>query len=383
MNASNPASPLRHRLIAWAACLLTMLAIVPLTRAALTPIHDDGHFFSDDEIKQANDQVAAIEKQFHKDVVIETYATLPADLHDQYAKTAPADRDKFFKEWQAKRAHDLDVNGIYILICKDPSRLEIGVGNQTVKRAFTPDDRKLLVGKMLDAFKNKNDPHRFDTGLSDGLTWIHDAMLHNLGANAAPPLAAGTRDFGAGGRAASAVGRSPRSGLPVWLWIVIAMFGLFIVLRLVGRMAGGGGGGNGGGGYANPNNVNPGYGNPGYQGGGYGNSGGGFMRGLMGGVVGGAAGSWLYDRFNRPTGGQGTFSNPNADYSSGGGNFDTSSPPDTGNDQGQGFADNSGGGSFDSGGDSGGGDFGGGGDSGGGDFGGGDSGGGDAGGGSF
>src|SRR5262249_23621441 len=90
---------------------------------------------------------------------------------------------QFFIDWALDRARAEKVNGIYTLIVKKPGRLQVIVGQETRKKAFTLDDRDKLVSLMLADFKN----NQFDEGLLGGLDFIQKAMQKNLGGAAAAP----------------------------------------------------------------------------------------------------------------------------------------------------------------------------------------------------
>ena len=138
------------------------------------PVKDEGKFFSAEALDKANRTIRQIYQRFEKDVVIETFPAIPADLEKKYKEEEKA---SFFNEWARKRAVELGVNGIYILICKKPGRIEVEVGNQTRKKAFTQNDRDRLVQRMLSDFKEK----KFDEGLLEGVEFIESAMRKNAG----------------------------------------------------------------------------------------------------------------------------------------------------------------------------------------------------------
>jgi uncharacterized membrane protein YgcG len=138
------------------------------------PIRDEGKFFSAEALEKANRKVRQIYQRFHKDVVIETFPAIPADREKNYQEEEKA---RFFNEWARKRAEELGVNGIYILICQKPGRVEVEVGDQTQKKAFSRNDRDQLVRKMLANFKEK----KFNEGLLEGLDFIESTLRKNLG----------------------------------------------------------------------------------------------------------------------------------------------------------------------------------------------------------
>lgn len=107
-----------------------------------------------------------------------------------------------------------------------------------------------------------------------------------------------------------------------FLLIILGIFGVLLVLRLLGGLFNrGAGAGNSGqmGGMGMPRpGMGPG-GGPGYYGGpGYGGRGGGFFSGMLGGLGGVLAGNWLYDQFSGRHGGMTSAdAYHSADYTSG------------------------------------------------------------------
>lgn len=310
----------------------SLLIATPVALAALTPeVVDAAGFFGANATREANQVIKEIKDRYHKDLLIETYKTVPADKEAMFKDLDKRGQDRFFAEWGRDRAKFREVNGIYILICRDPGHLQIEVGNETEKRVFTLRDRDHLKDLMLEAFKKKD----YDRALLEGVAYVQKVMSQNVGrsASGAVPL----RQPGA-----PRVQQGPNLG--GWLCTgLMVVLGIWLVLGLFRAFSGGGGG----------------YGGPGYGYGGGGWGGGGFFSGLMGGLFGAAAGSWMYDSFFRNN------------YDGGGGWNDTSamSGGDVGGPQDTDYSGT--GGDF---GDAGGGDFGGGGGDfggGGGDFGGG------------
>jgi len=341
------------------------------TAAAVAEIRDDGGFFKADTIRQANKVIRELKEEHKIDLFIQTYKDIPDDLKKDFDKVKKdkKERDAFFEKWARQRAKEAEVNGIYILLLHKgddhPGHLQIEVGDQTRKKAFTIANRDKLDEIFLAKLK---DPKTYDEGLLDTVKYVRDTVDANLGkekAHAAP----GQVDSGEGSTL-------PAKGLLggiggiicIGLVILLVVWVVFALIRAFSRMGGGGGG------------YGPGYGGGGY-GGGYG-GGGGFMSGMLGGMFGAAAGSWMYDRFFR---GDSSYGGGGATHSGGGGadysdqNKQDTDYSGTGGDFGGDQGDAGGGGDFgggdaggDAGGDLGGGGFFGGGDAGGGgDFGGG------------
>jgi uncharacterized protein len=351
----------------WTILPALLLGCVTVAMAALVgEVRDEAGFFSADAIQKANEVIKEIHKDFKKDLLIETYKTLPADKLEEFKKVEKdkAAREEFFQKWARQRGKQAEVNGVIILITKEPGHLEIEVGNETQKRDFTNADRRelrdLMVGKFKDAAKAKDETDKkklHDEALLEGVRFVQKTMKSNIGTikGSGPVHQPNPAPIHVPSQPAARGGGFNWGGLLCMGLIILAV--VWVVFGLIRAFTGGFGGGGG-------------------WGGGYGGGGGGFMTGLLGGLFGAAAGSWLYDRFFRGDGfgggggwgssayGAGPSDEPrDTDYSGGGGDF--------GGDDGGG-----GGGGGDFGGDAGGGggDFGGGGGDfggGGGDFGGG------------
>jgi hypothetical protein len=358
------------RLLRWAllpAVLAGWVVAVPARAALVSEVKDDAGFFKPETIQKANREIKEIKDRYKHDVVIETFKAPPADRAEEVKKMDRSARNRFFEEWARERFKGQEVNGIYILICREPPHLQVEVGNQTQKKAFTLRDRDRLVQLLMEHFRKKE----YDQGLLEGVDFVRKTMAENR-ADASPapaphrgeapvtPPPPPTHRGGGGIMGLDCFGLlcvGVAAALVIWV-----IFGLVRAFTGMGRGGYGGGPGYGGG-------YGPGYG-----------GGGGFMSGLLGGLFGAAAGSWMYDSFFHGGGGGGLGGTayggePGAaptpedtDSSGAGGDF--------GGDAGGGGSDFGGGGDSGGGGDfgGGGGDFGGGGGDfggGGGDFGGG------------
>jgi len=370
----NRARGVMPSLISLLASMLFLLPAAP-ARGAQPQVKDGANFFSSGAVRKANDTIADIKQRYGKDLMIETFAEIPADMQDRYRRDG---KEKFFQEWVTERGRAEGLNGVELLICKSPARVEVGVGSDTRAQAFTDSDRDRLRDVIVNGFKDK----RYDDALLDAVNLVDRTMGDHLrgtrsneapvpapsarttpGSSSPPPSASpaprprGSTPAPSGGLC----GRFSFSGL-ICLGVVVV--GVMLIMRLVR------GGGNrnypGGGSPGNP-------GGPTYGGGtgyppNYPSGGGGFGRGLLGGLLGGVLGGWATNAYRDhqagaappPTGGGGVFGGPppgdgGSTYSSGsasGGDFGPSG--DAGGSDFGGDVSSSGG------------DFGGGGDSGGG-----------------
>jgi uncharacterized protein len=371
----------RRSFLGLAAAAVLLAAVAP-ARAYTPEVKDGAGLFSPDAEQRANQALRDLQKQFNKDLVIETYASIPADKKAEWEKN----RAEFFNQWAAAIAREHRVDGIVVLIAKEPNGklyLQTSVGVHTRERLFPLKDREKLNEIIGNRFRNR----QYDEGLLEGIEYVRKVMQANsttaAGAAGRPPATV-PQPRGEAQPRRDAAERDNSGGWSWLLWvglIVLGVWVLFAIIRGVVRAASGGAAGYPAptGGYSG--GYGPGYG-PGW--GGYG-GGGGFWSGMLGGLFGAAAGNWMYDRFFRgspthggyePAPGYGPASMPDSaslpdegrDFVGGG--MEIGGPPDAGG----GMEIDTGGvdvGGADVGGvDIGGGDFGGG-DFGGGDFGGG------------
>ncbi len=277
-----------------------LLAGAP-ARAAVPEVRDDAKFFKADTIKRVNAIIREIHDKYQRDLFIETYPTPPGG-EAEAAKVKAMDknrREEFYSNWLRERARDLRVDGVYVVITRNPPEVEVGVGGETRKRDFTSDNRRELQRLMVDRFKKKE----FDDGLVAAAEYVRDSMRsHHVAASPQTP----TKTTTAPAPSPSVpVGQRPvehhDAGAAGWLGglggllclAVVAILVIWLVVGLIRAFTGGGRSYGGPGGYAGGGGYGPGYG-PGYGGGG-----GGFMSGVLGGLFGAAAGSWMYDRFFR------------------------------------------------------------------------------------
>ncbi|HEV8293246.1 MAG TPA: TPM domain-containing protein, partial [Tepidisphaeraceae bacterium] len=312
--------------------------------SALAEVKDETGLFSSSAIKQADQATRQIKQKYGKEMLVEVFAEIPAELRGQYS---PDRKDQFFADWIKRRFQDLKIDGIYVLICRTPSHIQVDAGGKTRERAFTSQNIDQLTNILATRFRNKE----FDQGLLDAINYVDRTLAANLGTASASPNTANPQYHYNTPRQSNLPPRA--SGLRWYWWVLLIGIALFIIARLFRSRAPGGmyaqryGGGNyPGGGYPSGS----------YPPGGYPPQSGGFGRGMMGGLLGGMAGGWLYDKMSHHDQGSGYAPPPD---SSG------YSQPGLGSDQGMGATGGSGADFGDSGG-GGGGDFGGGSDAGGG-----------------
>ena len=128
-----------------------------VTPAADPPrtVQDDAGFFSAQAKQQANDTIARIKRDYHKDLLIRTLETVA--LPDGVSREDQKAVEQFLDKWAVERFKNAHVNGIFIAFVKDLRQFRIEVGPETSKH-FTINNRedlKKILRKDLKA--NVND----------------------------------------------------------------------------------------------------------------------------------------------------------------------------------------------------------------------------------
>ena len=308
--------------------LAALLLGTNVCHAGAGGVLDNGGFFSEQAKLDAGKVIGEMERTLHKGVMIETFKEIPADLKAGVNLQDKAALRHLFEQWASRQFSQKGVNGVYILLVKEPAHLQSNVGNSTQAQAFTLHDRDALVAMMT----AKLHAHQNDEALRDGVNFVFATMKSHTN----PRAHTGTAPVPVSSQPAQQSHSSmgwliPALVIGVVVWLVIGLF-----RALAGRMGGGSAMGQPSGG------------------------GGGFLSSLVGGMFGAAAGMWMYDQFFSNHGGNSAYGSDRNDQSGGDSGFSGQDTDST--SSGSDFGGDSGGG--DSGG--GGGDFGGGGDSGGG-----------------
>jgi uncharacterized membrane protein YgcG len=156
--------------------LCLTLAAASRTWAVVPEVQDGATFFKPETIAKANDLLAEIGKKHDKDLLIETYATVPADKVAAVKTMDKEARSQFFQEWANSRAKRRRVNGIYVLISKEPGHIQVEVGRETQKGAFTLKDEAHLREILIVAFDKKE----YDRGLLEGVQYVQKTLDDNM-----------------------------------------------------------------------------------------------------------------------------------------------------------------------------------------------------------
>lgn len=234
-----------------AALLVGLVSPALAEKDARTRLSDEANLFSK-TAKETAEPVLADIQRLNKEFVIETFAAPPEAVPDK-------ERAAYFAKWASERARAEKVNGVYLLVCKEPGRFELLVGNETKKKAFREADRKELRTLLETKFKSGE----FDEALDAGVEFVRDRMRANLkGEN---PVNHVRDEYGDAPAPTAAAGSDV--GWLRWVWIGLAvLLGIWILRALFVALSGMGGGGS-------------------------------FMGMFFGGLFGAMAGMWIYDSF--------------------------------------------------------------------------------------
>jgi S1-C subfamily serine protease len=134
-------------------------------------IVDDAHFFSPDAIKRAQQDLDLIAHRFGRDLRIETFANPPEADKDRLRSANGEERAGYFRSWAQKRARAAGVNGVTILICRDPSYLYVNVA-EDARSVITADEEKRLRETLLSKFREK----KYDEGLDATIHQVREAL---------------------------------------------------------------------------------------------------------------------------------------------------------------------------------------------------------------
>lgn len=138
-------------------------------------IKDDAGLFSPAAVERAKKEIRALASDHRQVLTIETIRQ-PAPGQVKRVEGLSADaRKAFFSDWLKERMQSGKLSGIYIFICKQPANLQIGIGDGTQAKGFTPANRDELFKILNEQFQTK----QFDEGLNRGLDYIQMILAKN------------------------------------------------------------------------------------------------------------------------------------------------------------------------------------------------------------
>ena len=126
---------------------------------------DPAKFFGEEAIKKTNAAAEKLFKEKKTDMVVETVATPPKSDVEKVRAMSAMDREKFFREIAQERAKAEKVNGVFILVCKNPGFVTIERNGNT----DLPDELgSKLKSVLISSFKEK----KYDEGLAKAVELV-------------------------------------------------------------------------------------------------------------------------------------------------------------------------------------------------------------------
>jgi hypothetical protein len=161
----------RNRWLRFAAAAVGCLVVAMSVDAVTPEIRDDAKLFSPAAVKKADSIIREIYRQHDRDVLIETFAGVPVADVERFKAMDTSKREGYFLQWAKDRASDRLVNGVYVLICKEPHYLEVGVVEKQPHR-FPPGTRDAIKTILRKELKEG----RYDEGLAEALKVIESEL---------------------------------------------------------------------------------------------------------------------------------------------------------------------------------------------------------------
>jgi hypothetical protein len=134
-------------------------------------VRDGAKYFSAAALAGANDEVCGLLHATGRDLLVETYAAAPAELAERMKGLKGAERAAVMTEWAKRRSAAAGVNGVTVLICRDPGYLTVAVSEsarKAIDAAATKRLREALQTKLLDG--------RADDGLREIVRQVRQAF---------------------------------------------------------------------------------------------------------------------------------------------------------------------------------------------------------------
>ncbi len=178
---------------------------------------DSGQFFSPSVVVRANQLINRMHSKTGKTILVQTFATIPTSIKKEYPHLS---QHELFYRWAGTIGRTLHVNGVVIIICRQPGYLIIRSGKATQKTALTLSEQARASQVMLDLFRGG----QYESGLIAGLQFITRTIEQKA---QAAQIAAGVANGSAAGRSSANLHR---------MMILIAILvGIFILFWLVTR----------------------------------------------------------------------------------------------------------------------------------------------------
>ncbi|MBI1917489.1 MAG: TPM domain-containing protein [Planctomycetes bacterium] len=174
----------------WLLLAACCLAIVPAARAQ---VDDRANLFTAEAVKNANDRLGQLKARLGKGLVLDTFKEVPEAEAKKHNLDNANERDKFFAEWARQRIRETKLDGVHVLICLAPHRVEV-TATPGVEDRFSPWSqqhlRRFLKSSVRPrpskpATKKEEDKtdwqHENDGALRDTVTYVKGKVTADRG----------------------------------------------------------------------------------------------------------------------------------------------------------------------------------------------------------
>ncbi len=124
-----------------------------LVQAADEGVLDEAGIFSPAAVTAAREKVHQIRREYHCDVLIDTVSRPPAADWSKATSWSGRKRADYFHGWARERSQQLGVEGIHVLICKQPRHVAVVVWPERLEEQFNQKDctdiERLLTRQLL------------------------------------------------------------------------------------------------------------------------------------------------------------------------------------------------------------------------------------------
>ncbi|HEY1381043.1 MAG TPA: trypsin-like peptidase domain-containing protein, partial [Gemmataceae bacterium] len=134
-------------------------------------VKDGAKFFGPEAVQAANRDIAQIAHRYGRDLLIETYPTVPAEDAERVKGMSPDDRRVYFRDWARKRARAEGVNGVVILATRTPGTLYVLV-TEGARGVVTRQEEERVHEALLAKFREK----QYDAGLAEAVRLVREAF---------------------------------------------------------------------------------------------------------------------------------------------------------------------------------------------------------------
>lgn len=156
----------------WGYLTVVSLGLLAAPAGAVAPVvKDEGKFFSPETVQKANEEIRDIARQSGRDLLVETYASAPGAQLDKVKDMSREEKVQFFRSWAARRTDAAVVNGVYILVCRNPAYYYVAV-TPSARQAFDGAATRKLRQLLDKDFRDK----RFDDALLETTKFVREQL---------------------------------------------------------------------------------------------------------------------------------------------------------------------------------------------------------------